>query len=46
MSRFFPTLMIFLSVGAALMYAYEDITNWRMIGYWTAAAALNFCVTY
>lgn len=40
----FPTVLIALDVGAAIVYA--KTCNWRMMIYWLAAATLTACVTY
>jgi uncharacterized membrane protein len=45
MTRLLPTVMIALSVGAAVVYAIDG-TNWRMVAYWGAAAVLNYSVTW
>lgn len=45
-AKFFPALLIILDVFAAAGYAYHDITDWRKICYWLAAAVLTYCVTY
>ena len=39
-----PTVMIVLSVGAALLYA--PTGDWRRVLYWLAAAALTYSVTW
>ncbi|MDQ2084516.1 hypothetical protein RA307_30405 [Xanthobacteraceae bacterium Astr-EGSB] len=44
MIRFFPSVMIVLSVGAAAVYAWD--TDWRRAIYWTAAAVLTASVTF
>ncbi len=44
--KFFPTLMIALSLGASVAYAIKGFDNWRMIVYWIAAATLTAVVTY
>lgn len=44
MTKLFPTILIILSLCAAAGYIPSG--DWRRIGYWTAAAALNFFVTY
>lgn len=41
-----PTAMIVLSLLSAAVYACNDYTDWRHIGYWMCAAGLNYCVTY
>ena len=43
-SKTFPTIMIILSVLAAL--AYIPGGDWRHVIYWLAAAILNASVTY
>lgn len=40
----FPTVLIFLDLCAALVYAAK--CEWRMGLYWAAAATLTACVTY
>ena len=40
----FPTVLIALDVGAAIVYA--KVCNWRIMIYWLAAATLTACVTY
>ena len=44
--KFFPTLLIALSLGSAIVYASKGLDNWRMILYWLAAAVLTTVVTY
>jgi len=44
MEKVFPTIMIALSICAAMVYIPSG--DWRHAGYWFAAAALNFCVTW
>jgi len=44
MTEVFPTALIVLDVGAALVYASHH--NWRLAIYWFAAATLTACVTY
>lgn len=39
----FPTALILLNIGAAVMYCPG---SWRKVVYFAAAAALNFVVTY
>ena len=48
MNKIFPSLIIALNLGAAVMYALnlDGPWNWRMVVYWTSAAALNFVVTW
>ena len=43
-AQLFPTIMIVLSVCAALVCAYDG--DWRKTVYWLAAASLNTVVTY
>jgi hypothetical protein len=45
-TKLFPTLLIALDVLAAASYAWHDITDWRKIVYWLAAAILTTAVTY
>lgn len=40
----FPSVLIALDVGAAIIYA--KVCEWRMAIYWLAAATLTACVTY
>jgi hypothetical protein len=42
--KLFPTIMIGLSILAALAYIPEG--DWRRVAYWLAAAILNASVTY
>lgn len=44
MTRLFPTVLIALDLGAALMYGVSG--NWRLGVYWTAAAVLTTVITY
>jgi hypothetical protein len=44
--RFFPTLLCLLDLAAAGRYALCGAQEWRMIVYWTAAAALTAVVTW
>ncbi|MDR2893021.1 MAG: hypothetical protein LBV80_08055 [Deltaproteobacteria bacterium] len=45
--RLFPTVLIVLDVAAAAGYAYSGgWGEWRMIGYWLAAALITFFVTF
>lgn len=40
----FPTVLILLDIGAAVMYGAAH--DWRMVIYWIAAAVLNAAVTF
>ena len=40
----FPTILILLDLGAAVMYALSG--DFKMTIYWVAAAVLNCCVTF
>ena len=40
----FPSLLILLDLGAALVYALSG--DYKMAIYWVAAAVLNCCVTF
>lgn len=40
----FPTALIILDLGAALVYALNK--DFKMMIYWIAAAILNVCVTF
>ena len=42
--KVFPTLLILLSAGAAVVYACQG--DWRKFAYWTAASVLNASITY
>lgn len=44
MKLLFPSILILLDVGAAIVYAFY--TDWRRAIYWTAAAVLTACITY
>lgn len=43
MIYFFPIAQIFLSIGAAIVYAYTG--DWKHATYWLAAAVLTGTVT-
>jgi hypothetical protein len=44
MEKTFPTIMIVLSVGAAIVYAIKgDVQH---VVYWTAGAIITFAVTW
>ena len=40
----FPTALIILDLGAAIVYALNK--DYKMATYWIAAAVLNICVTF
>ena len=40
----FPIVLIFLDIGAAVVYALNK--DFKMAIYWLAAAVLNICVTF
>lgn len=40
----FPTALIVLDIGAAIVYALQK--DFKMMTYWIAAAVLNICVTF
>jgi len=42
-TQLFPTALILLNIGAAVMYFPG---SWRKVVYFAAAAALNFVVTF
>lgn len=42
--KLFPTIMIILSLGAAVVWFSQG--NWRMGCYWVAAAVLTTMVTF
>lgn len=42
--KFFPTLLILMDIGAAIVYAKHR--DWRKVIYWIAAAVLNAAVTF
>ena len=45
MSKYiFPITLIFLDLGAAVVYAFNK--DFKMTIYWIAAAILNVCVTF
>jgi len=44
MTKFFPTILIALSIGAGIVYAVKG--DVRHAIYWFAAATLNIAVTY
>ncbi len=44
--RLLPTVMIVLQAASAGIYALGGLHNWRMVGYWTAAAVLTYTVTW
>ena len=44
MTKIFPTLLIALDLGAAVVYGISG--DWRKVVYWTAAAVLNAAVTF
>jgi hypothetical protein len=44
MTKFFPTILIALSIGAGIVYAVKG--DVRHAIYWFAAATLNIEVTY
>ena len=44
MTKIFPTLLIALDLGAAVVYGISG--DWRKVVYWIAAAVLNAAVTF
>ena len=44
MTLIFPSILIILDIGAALVYAMHG--NWRLTTYWIAAAVLTLCVIW
>ena len=42
--KLFPTILVGLSLCAAVRYGYEY--NWRMVIYWMASAAIISSVTF
>ena len=44
MTKFFPTLLIILDLGASVVYLYD--LDWRRAIYWLAAAVLTATVTF
>jgi len=40
----FPSIMIALSLGSAVVYAFDG--DWRRVVYWAAASALTASVTF
>lgn len=45
-TKIFPTILIIISLCSAIVYASKGISEWRMVVYWLAAAALTTVVTY
>lgn len=43
-AQILPTLLILINLASAAVYMTGG--DWRKVVYWTAAAALNFVVTY
>ena len=43
-TKIFPTILIALDLGAAVVYGISG--DWRKVVYWTAAAVLNAAVTF
>jgi len=44
MRLLFPTILIVLDVGAAVVYGFYG--DWRMFTYWMAAAVLSISISY
>ena len=44
MTKIFPTILIALDLGAAVVYGISG--DWRKVVYWTAAAVLSASVTF
>lgn len=44
MTKIFPTLLIALDLGAAVVYGISG--DWRKVVYWIAAAVLSASVTF
>ena len=44
MTKIFPTILIALDLGAAVVYGISG--DWRKVVYWVAAAVLNAAVTF
>ena len=44
MTKIFPTILIALDLGAAVVYGISG--DWRKVVYWVAAAVLNVAVTF
>jgi hypothetical protein len=45
-TKLFPAILIAMNICAAIMYAMKGAGEWRMVCYWSAAAVLNFVVTF
>ena len=45
-TKLFPSVLIFLDVLAAIVYASHGVVEWRKAVYWLAAAVLTYTVTY
>ena len=43
-TKIFPTILIALDIGAAVVYGIAG--DWRKVVYWIAAAVLNVAVTF
>ena len=43
-AQILPTVLMVIQCGAALVYAFGH--DWRRMGFWLAAAAMNAVVTY
>lgn len=43
-AKLFPTILIVLDLGAAIVYSFSG--DYRRLIYWTAAAVLTAAVTY
>ena len=43
-TKIFPTILIALDLGAAVVYGISG--DWRKVVYWIAAAVLNAAVTF
>lgn len=44
--KLLPSMMIILSLLAAFIYAYNDITDWRHILYFVSGALIVVSVTF
>lgn len=42
-NHYFPTALILLNIGAAVMYCPQ---NWRKVAFYTAAAVINFVASF
>lgn len=43
-TKIFPVALMFLDLGAAIVYAYHQ--DWMRFGYWISATAITFFATF